>query len=284
MKKISTLILVLVATFLVLMPASGSASTSTTSMEEVHQYLIEQGLTHKHLTQMPDEYKINLYRDGAKLVALDDVYDSFKETVSPNSMPTKEHTISPLALKNWTAGLQVWQITSGKKDIVKHRMFYSWDWNYTTRFNLIDKFGIAWSDDWDALPETAHYSYTVDGKNTAGYTASRTYNYTGYSDYKPGNGIGWAVDILFSFERGASTYYSMGHSGFGSIDIVKSHDRSGRRDSSSAVAQYFHREANFNGNLTFNGSATPGIAITYGLTYDSSPQSGKQWYWNHRDY
>jgi hypothetical protein len=284
-KKISTFILVLVVTFLILAPDSGYASSSTPSMEEINRYLFEQGLPHENIKQMPDEYKISLYRDGAKLVALDNVVGSFEETKSTEKIPTKEHPISSLAtLNNWTGSLQAWEVKSGKKDIVRHRLFYQWNWAQGTFFNLKDKFGIAWTDGWDAIPATAAYSYTVKGRSEAGAITSRTYNYTGYSDYTPGNGLGWTVDMLYTFNIGSTAYYSMGHSGYGTLDIVIPHNGSGRTDSSSAVGQFFHKRGQVNGTLSFNTAGTPGVSISWETQYDSSPPSPKQWYWYHRDY
>ena len=266
-------------------PDSGYASTSIPSMEEINQYLIEQGLPQENVSQISDEDKINLYRDGARLVAIDTEYGNLNETQTTGKLPIKEHPISPLAtLKNWTGTLSIWEVASGRKDILKHRVFYQWTWNQRANFNLTDKFGVAWSDDWDALPETSKYSYTVRGVNNTGANNSRTFNYTGYSDYKPGNGIGWSVNILHNFNIGSVYHETNRHQGYGTVDIVKGHNRSGRQDSSSAVGQYFHKRGAVTGSINFNGSSKPGISISWATQYDTSPVSPRQWYWHHRDY
>ena len=76
----------------------------------------------------------------------------------------------------------------------------------------------------------------------------------------------------------------MGHSGYGSLDIVIPHNRSGRTGSSSAIGQFFHKRGTVNASLSFNTAGTPGVSISWGTQYDSSPPSAKQWYWYHRDY
>ena len=200
-------------------------------------------------------------------------------------IPIDDNTMQPFAMNNWTSTVSEVQLKSGIKDILKYRLTYNWNWNQRANFNLSDKFGIAWSDDWDALPNTAVSSYSPRGVNSDGNYSTRTFHYTGYGDYKPGNGIGWTYNILHNYTGTDGKYYeTSNHSGHGSIDIVKAHNGSAKNDSSSAVGQYFHKQGALTGSLGFNGSGKPTISISASINYDQSPTTGKQWYWKHQDY
>jgi len=275
MKKIGILFPFLFALVLIFTPNNGSAQINNPSMEQIEQYLLEQGFPQDYISILADEQKQGFYRDEAIFVTLDTV----------DGLLSEKDTIQAFAMKNWTGTVSTVQVKSGIKGILKYRLTYNLNWNQRANFNLTDKFGIAWSNDWDALENSSISSYTPKGINSAGGTSSVTYNYTGYGDYKPGNGIGWAFDIKHNFTGTDGKYYeTSSHSGYGSIDIVKAHNGSGRTDSSSSVGQYFHKQGTVNGSLGFNGSEKPSISISFSIGYDESPQAGKQWYWTHKDY
>ncbi|MCT2194755.1 hypothetical protein M3G15_06345 [Paenibacillus sp. p3-SID1389] len=186
---------------------------------------------------------------------------------------------------NFTHMISLSQVTAaaGKVDFLVN---YNWDWNYGPTFTSDDQWGLAWTDDFDAYPSTAKYSYKTFGfsqSNPAIRAETAGNQITGYNTYTPGAGIGWSVNLIQAFQQNGTTFIVDRNKGWSQIKIGKAHNGSGKIDSSSIVGKYFHKYLAANGSLSFDKSG-PSAGISYDWAYDSSNDYGYQWDWYHKNY
>lgn len=87
---------------------------------------------------------------------------------------------------------------------------YNWDWNYDPTWTLMDKFGIAWTDDFDPIPSSAVHSYRAFASDGYQYTTGNIYT---YDTFTPGTGIGWKYDIIDNFNANGTTHFVNRHKG-----------------------------------------------------------------------
>ncbi|WP_139491559.1 hypothetical protein [Brevibacillus dissolubilis] len=248
--------------------------------KKLNLYLQKAGYPSEVIETLEPEQKHDLYMNRALYVSFQKKRDNLSDSKTDNSAGT----MRILTLSNFTHTLLVSRIPSSISGIARFKVDYNWDWNSRAINNLWDKFGIAWSDDYDALMESVRYSYVAYGINGNRQYTTKKMSSSSYDKYTPGAGIGWKFDLLHHFTQNNMYYEVYRHKGWGGVYIQTPHDGSGRADTSSATASYFHQQFDTNGTLSFSGGAVPDIGIGYSLLYDESPNKGFSWSWYHNNY
>lgn len=151
---------------------------------------------------------------------------------------------------------------------------------------MTDRFGVAWSGGWEPLTSTSKYAYTAVAESAPGVVSATSggVTQTGYNNFNPAAGIGWAVDLTAGFSKNGNVYSTTRHKGWGKVNAQKKHNGSGSQDISSAVANYFHRQAVCVGaiNLDFTSTGgTPKLGISCSLSHDKSQDKATNIYWKH---
>ncbi|RJG17022.1 hypothetical protein DQX05_28340 [Paenibacillus thiaminolyticus] len=195
-----------------------------------------------------------------------------------NSIQTFDNEL--MALSNFTQYLVVSRIKTTVPGTARFSIVHNWVWDYKPFYLHKDKTGIAWSSDFNADPESAFYSYTATDKVTG---ARYDITQHTYDKYTPGAGIGWEFQLQKIVSDGKNNYFANKHSGGSYVIITKSHDGSGKNETSSATAKYFHKETNVSGSLSFSKGSKPEISISPSSAYDESPDKGALWYWKQKD-
>ncbi|RXZ77348.1 hypothetical protein EBB07_31585 [Paenibacillaceae bacterium] len=187
-----------------------------------------------------------------------------------------------MALDNFTHSVGISEYPALVGGTKRFYISYNWKINQRTHFNLTDKIGISWTDDYDLVNNSAAWGYNPTGVNSNGQSCSRNFSYTGNDKYTPGAGVGWAVDIMHNFTAIDGKYCETNkHAGWAHAQVVRPHDDSGTYDSSSLAAKYFHRFGALNGTLDFSGGSNPSVSIGFSWFYDTSSDLPKQWFWRH---
>lgn len=242
---------------------------------KLDKILAKRGYPAEVLAILEDEQKQSLVDSNSTFVSFKRMDVPFYE--KGQNVPSRD--VNAQTLSNFTQSLLVSnQPSSGGK--LYSRVDYNWDWNQDLLWELEDKFGIAWSSGWDAMPSTAQTSYRVF--NAAGN--SQVSSRYGYEAYTPGAGIGWHVDILDGFYDNGNYTDAVRHKGWGAVTLTRGSDNSGTTQSSSASATYFHKQAQFNASLTFVGGAIPEVNLDSSYGWDQSTDVGYQWYWTNVRY
>jgi hypothetical protein len=278
-------LLLLCALILVAVPFMAQASQVNLSENDLDEYLRENGFPEDYISILHLEQKKYFYENQGEFVSYETTTSYLGEDgYSQETVNGKN--ISPMTMDNFTATLGTVQLHYyNKTGFVRYAIAYNWTWNQRANFNLTDKFGIAWTDDWDILPETAQYGYTPYGVNSNGQNGWRSFSWYGQDEYSPGNGIGWAYDILHDFTGTDGKYYeTYKHTGYGMVDIIHEHNGSGSEKSSSASAKYFHKQFAIGGTLSFNSSGKPSVSISNAINYDATSATAHQWFWKQKDY
>ncbi|SDT27378.1 hypothetical protein SAMN05444162_3635 [Paenibacillaceae bacterium GAS479] len=264
---------------------SSSISVSAAPKVNVDSYLKEQGFPQDYIIQLTPEQKEFFYKNKAEFVSRINQKGNLSETkgqsLQANSFPG---LIAPLEMNNWSATLSVVRYLSPSSGISKHAITYNWTWNQRANFNLTDKFGIAWTDDWDIVNGSARSNYAPSGVDSNGSYCSTSSTKTGSDTYAAGAGVGWSFDIKHDFTAIGGNYCETSkHAGWGMVEVVKAHNGSGKSDSCSASATYFHKQGAINGSLGFDGT-TPVVSLSPSFNYDKAVDTPHQWYWKHEDY
>ncbi|MBJ6360659.1 hypothetical protein ACFOQM_04960 [Paenibacillus sp. GCM10012307] len=242
MKKTSYLLLSLVLV-LTLFPTTIFAyndKVEDLSEDGLNTYLINAGYPQDVIDILEFEQKISFYTQQA-------VYTSHKTTeghLSEKSESITNLDVSARAINNFTQTLVMSQVRTNTSGLAQALVTYNWEWDYIPLFTMTDKWGIAWTDDWDPLPTTARYSYRAIAESSPGVVSasSSTGNISGYDAFLPGSGIGFAVNLIAGFTQNGIFYSTTKHKGWSEIRIQKAHNGSGTLDSSSGVANYFHKQ------------------------------------------
>ncbi|HBI03125.1 MAG TPA: hypothetical protein DDY49_03730 [Paenibacillaceae bacterium] len=255
--------------------------------KEINLYLQKAGYSEEVIAILEQPQKEYIYKEKLVYAYHKTETGNLKETNDNSNPEVQSGDVGIQSLSNWTATLVASRFTtpsvSGK---VEFNLDYNWTWDYPPSWTLTDKFGIAWTDDFDAYPSTAVYAYRAFGRHVSStgvtYAEYSTGNQFTYKDYTPGTGIGWEYDIISSFVKSNVDYGVYKHKGWGRIKIGKYSNKSGLDEQTSASASYFHKQGTLTGTLTF--SPTPSISITNGWCYDKSPDSGATFSWNNYRY
>ncbi|QGG55263.1 hypothetical protein [Paenibacillus sp. B01] len=249
--------------------AFGSISFANPSViqSDVNQYLLEAKYPQEIINQLDESQKE--YIATEKLVYSS---HSFENSMAVESL--QQNLIVPfLTTGNWTRTLVASKVTTPTKGKNEFVLDFNWTWKNNPDYALEDKFGIAWTDDFDAYPESAVYSYRATGYNSV-RNETRDYstgNVFGYRDWKAATGVGWEYDIKDFFYYNNLSYVVNTHKGWGRIKIGKYSNKSGTTESTSAVGSYFHKFGAFNGTLSFQ--PTPSIGISNAINYDQFPDA-----------
>lgn len=245
-------------------PLTGSAFASSKQSEAVYSYLKFAGYPNEVIAELDDAQKQGIYNE--KLVYASHTKEN---NFAFESAATTPQFSTFTTTGNWTRTLVASKVTTpsvrGKNEFV---LDYNWTWKNNPDFALTDKFGIAWSDDFDAYASTAVYSYRATGYNsvrneTRDYT---TGNVSGYTDSPSAAGIGWEYDIKDFFYYNNLSYVVNTHKGWGRVKIGKYSNKSGTTESTSAVGSYFHKYGVATGGLSF--APTPSVSISFAGSYD----------------
>lgn len=258
------------ATIFAALPLSGNAFANTAPSDEVFTYLKFAGYPTEVIAEFEDEQKQNIYEE--KLVYTSHTTENSFAFESLGSAP--KYSLRTTT-GNWTRTLVASKVTTpsvkGKNEFV---LDYNWTWNNNPDFALTDKFGIAWSDDFDAYPETAVYAYKATGYNNIRNETrdQSTGNVYTYKDWNSAAGIGWEYDIKDFFYYNNLSYIVNTHKGWGRVKIGKYSNKSGTTESTSAVGSYFHKYGAFTGSLAF--SPAPSVSISFASSYDKFADAG----------
>lgn len=265
--------------------AIGTFATVTESAKEfeLNKYMEKSGYPQAIITNLDVEQKQRIYNEKA-------VYASHKQQVGNlnESGPSQLHDITgiesanPEQMNNFTQTLTTSRVTTpSEPGKVEFLLDYNWTWNQSAIFNLKDKFGIAWTDDFDAYPSSAVYAYRAYGRSDlGGYGEKATGNQYTYEKYTS-SGIGWEYDILESWLTTSYLYTTYKHKGWGQVKIGRWSNKSGLNEQTSAVASYFHKEGAITGELSFQGTL-PSIGISYASNYDKTDDiAAEPFSWTH---
>ncbi|WP_147381845.1 hypothetical protein [Paenibacillus nanensis] len=250
-------------------PLTGSAFAKSTQSEEVYSYLKFAGYPNEVIAELDDAQKQAIYNE--KLVYSSHTKENnFAFESAANTPQFSTFTTTG----NWTRTLVASKVTTPTKGKNEFVLDYNWTWNNNPDFALMDKFGIAWSDDFDAYPESAVYAYRATGYNSV-RNETRDYstgNVPGYKEWNSAAGVGWEYDIKDFFYYNNLSYVVNTHKGWGRIKIGKYSNKSGTTESTSAVGSYFHKYGAFTGTLSF--SPAPSVSISYATNYDKFADAG----------
>lgn len=283
----------LVSAFLLVLAFSSFNSTSTYAASdfklnpttaEIDNYLIEAGYPVEAVKNVyfPDQKK-ELYRSQAKFVSLKNDEGIL---LADHQQTTQPGVISPLNISpdNFTNYITLSEVTGTiSAGQARFSITYNWIWAADPTYTLTDKFGIAWTDDFDAVPSTSRTQYSAFG-NIPGTSTQATFTSplsNTYSKYTAGAGIGWEVDLKGTFTVNGTAYATYLHQGWSMIDIVKAHDSSGNLETTSMSATYFHKYGTIDANLTF--SKTPEVSLSNSFNYDQSNDLGYAFKWYKKD-
>ncbi|WP_145323439.1 hypothetical protein [Paenibacillus xylanexedens] len=264
------------------------AESVNLNTDQLDAYLVENGYPSTLIEVLEQEQKQDLYDQKAVYTSHYVASSTVNENSENNIESSEEGNVSALSLSNFTHVISLSQVatTSGKVDF---QVNYNWDWNYGPTYTFEDQWGLAWSDDFDAVPSSAKYSYKAFGHcplcgSSGKYAETQGTSKTGYKKYTPGAGIGFSANLINGFTGSDGNLYGVyRHKGWSGFKITKPHDGSGRIDSSSMVAQYFHKYLTLNGELSFSGGAVPDVGISASTAYDQSNDEGHQWNWYHKN-
>ena len=233
----------------------------------LNAYLSSANYPQEFIDSCPYQVKLILFREKGTYISHTTESQYFVDSSDIDTLAE----MGILSLPNFTQTVSVSKLTTTTPGIARYHIYYNWVWRHTPFWHLIDKYGIAWNGDWNYETGSfnAGYMYKRDGWSDVWEFNNQSVS---LDTATPGTGVGWKVDILSK---------GYGHSGWGAVNLLKSHDKSGRSDVSSYSAGYFHKVFGATGSLTF--SKTPSVSITYVSSYQtSSPQAGS-WIWYHRD-
>jgi hypothetical protein len=293
--------------------SSVSFASQATTVQELDQYMAKAGYPTEIISLLEPDQKENLFQEKAVYVYHKNVIGNLTEQVESSSSvgiqntentndesgktkkskddkkikkdtKSKDDGVSQEALANWTSTITASQVTTpsevGKVEFI---MNYNWTWAYDPYFTLVDRYGMAWTDDFDAYPTSAVYAYRAFGEASDGSLAEyHTGNLYKYDDFNPGTGIGWSFDILDWFYVDSKQYLTYKHKGWGRVKIGKFSDKSGNDESTSAVGTYWHKQGTCSGELTFTKLPSVGISCSSG--WDKSPDVGVVFSWNNYKY
>ncbi|KZE84422.1 hypothetical protein AV654_00510 [Paenibacillus elgii] len=260
------------------------------SLSKYDSYMMKAGYPEELIQVLNEEQKAEIFELKAVYAGHKKVTGKLIEANVPNNSKKPAQTSpEPQSLSNFNQYITSSRVSVGGTGFAEFILSYNWNWAYDPIFTAEDKFGLAWTDDFDAISSSARYGYSSEGwqerpityPNCQGRLTSGGSTQYGYDAYSPGMGIGWAVNLISGFSApGCGNYTTDKHSGWGQVQIRKAHNNSGNADSTSAKATYFHRELSSEGELQFSKTG-PAVTITNKWSYDASPDAGHNWTWYH---
>jgi hypothetical protein len=275
MRKIAWVLGVLL--LLCAMPAHAAMDSSRLTLE---QALLQRGF--------PPDVVAGL--SGPNKEALAAAEATYRSHTADNSLLVEKEKggeLDPDRLANFQHLVVVGQLparASGRTDLL---VTYDWVWDYQPVFTLRDKFGLAWSGEFELLTEyteAARYGYTAFGRDveTGRQYDTRSFQWSGLDQYAPQNGIGWTYDILGTFwsSRGGRyrQYEVYRHQGWAQIRVGQF--ANGQQQQSAVAGRYFHQEFRVGGaSFTFNSVSRPTVGLTADWGYDESPTAVTSFYW-----
>ncbi|OAX45807.1 hypothetical protein [Paenibacillus sp. AD87] len=233
-------------------------------------YLRENGYPESVISLLIPEQKKDLVDDGAVYVTSQTAKDNITDSKTSGS-------ISPQALQdtNFSHTLVVSRIRTASKGIAQFTVNYNWNWKYSPTFSGVDKFGLAWNNNYSVVNNSAKHWYKLiyytDKKNTSGGVTQ-----TGYETIQPGTGIGWDVNLV---SRGLQQE----HQGAASMTLQVGHDNSGNKITSSMVGNYFHKRLAVT-SPQFTFSKEPSVSLSLGFNYDEARPTSFTWTWTQTDF
>ncbi|MCY9592346.1 hypothetical protein PC41400_15015 [Paenibacillus chitinolyticus] len=258
MKKLALSLTICSVVLSSIVPVAAASSISETTLND---YLSKARYPKNVINILDKEQKETIYNNKAEFAFV----KSGSELLTDGQ---EKSLITPQELANFSAQLVGSQISS-PSGYAKIILDFNFDWNYMPVFTSKDKFGIAWSDDFTALPETAKYNYKA--VNNASGLYAELGNTSDYSDYNIKKGIGWEINLTAGFTRNG-TFYPVGrHKGWGQVIIQRPKDKPGTPMTTAAVGNYFHKEIAGNGSLSFGlFDGKPQISISPSISFDKS--------------
>ncbi|OWA35875.1 hypothetical protein B9G55_08280 [Saccharibacillus sp. O16] len=242
--------------------------------QKYDDYLREHGYPEDLVSLYEFDQKKQLYEDGAYFVVANTVRDSLDEQ-------QKSGQITPQALqdKNFTHTVSLSRIKTSQKGIAQFKVNYNWSWNHVPDFSREDKFGLAWSGDYDVVDNSAKHSYklTYLGSGTKWVTSGGVQQ-RGYEDIQPGTGIGWAVNLV---SRGIQQK----HKGWATMTLQAAHDNSGQKVSNSIVANYYHTTYGFGSpELSFSSDPSISVGASFTQKVEAAIPTSHTFTWTKSDY
>ncbi|PYE48844.1 hypothetical protein HUB98_16465 [Paenibacillus barcinonensis] len=256
--------------------SSSSAGQSPGNIEHededtLNEYLRENGYPESIINLLIVEQKKELVNDGAVYVGSKTAKDNITD------LDDKAGSISLQALQdtNFSHTLVVSRIRTATKGIAQFTVNYNWNWKYTPSFSRVDKYGLAWNNNYSVVNNSAKHWYKLiyytDKKNTSGGVTQ-----SGYETIQPGTGIGWNVNLV---SRGLQQE----HQGAASMTLQVGHDNSGNKITSSMVGNYFHKRLAVT-DPEFTFSKEPSVSIGIGSSYDEARPTSYTWTWTQSDF
>ncbi|MFZ5596619.1 MAG: hypothetical protein ACOY31_06365 [Bacillota bacterium] len=236
--------------------------------------LIKQGYPQDVLNLLDSEQKQMLVDKKATYITHIIKRDNLTDDVNSKS------DVSATSLSNFTQSIVVSDLADSPNGRMRYALTYNWNWNYDPYYTLTDKFGMAWSDDFDI--ESAAWRYIAYGSDGIGNYATKNWTGSGMSQSQAATGAGWNYDIVDSFMQNNRLYLTYRHQGRGYVEISKWSNKSGNNEQASVVGKYFHQQMSPQATFTF--SKTPSISITPTTSYDASSSASQLWTYNNYKY
>lgn len=270
--------------------SGNSVFAEENSSSKYNNYMLKAGYPAELIQVLNDEQKAEIFELRAVYAGHKKVTGNLTEKSAQNEKgEPSQVSPEPQSLNNFNHYITSSRVSVGGTGFAEFILSYNWNWNYDPVFTAEDKFGLAWTDDFDAIASSAKYGYYSEGwqerpityPNCQRRLTSGGSTQYGYDAYSPGTGIGWAVNLISGFSApGCGNYTTDKHTGWGQVQIRKAHNNNGNPESSSAKAAYFHRELSSEGELQFSKSG-PAVTITNKWSYDASQDIGQDWTWYH---
>lgn len=245
------------------------------SEKELNRYLTNAGYPDEVISILELEQKQDIYNEQAVYAYHKKQSSNLQEgdNLVTTDLQNGIEAVAPEQMTNFTGTLIASRVTTpsvyGK---VEYLLDFNWNWNHDAIVNLMDKFGIAWTDDFNSYPGSAKYAYRAFGYSRLynEYAETTTGTIVTYTDGSAA-GIGWEYDILDFFYSGLKQMNSYRHKGWGQVKIGRWVDkyRAGNYESTQAVGTYFHKEFTASGTLAFDGTR-PSVGIDATSSYDKA--------------
>lgn len=288
----SVLILVFIVTCY---PSIGFGKEEITE-EILDNYLFQNGYPEDVVEILEIEQKKSLMEQGGVYKSHSTSHNNLLENMERLSEQEKKAVeahfekvygdASLMALSNFTSSLVISQVNTTVPDLAEISVSYNWEWDYIPFWTMTDKYGVAWSGDWEPLTHTSKHAYTAIAEDGPGSVVATSggVTQTGYDTFDPAAGIGWAANLVTGFTKNGTNYHTTKHKGWGQVNAQKQHDGSGRNDINSAVGNYFHRTGTCSGTLSFSVSdGKPSVGISCSWMFDKSSDEATNINWRHSD-
>lgn len=242
MKKIiATLSLII----FLLLPTQVSANTN------LDQMLLNRGIPQELIELMPNTQKQDIIDNNLIFKSYENEEIEINDSNHTSSISAR-NTISDNTLSLTCSCYYEPNYSSSNKQIT---FYVNYDWSKVPQMTLTDAYGIAWGDNWKAVPNS-HKSYTYWKLAMNQGIKSNTETALAYAN---SYGAGWNTDIKYSY----GLQYVVDNYGYGKITLeAKKPSKTG---SDQVCINYTHRKS-ING--TFGLSLGP-CSVSYSGTADA---------------